>query len=88
LTPREQWRFFCNVPLLPFEFWWRCGDKIVLQATSGHGEAAHAYRRETIQVNSCPVPFFTAYRRRENLTIVDDLGDIPIMRGAPVDIGR
>jgi hypothetical protein len=86
LPPREHWRPFVIIPLLPWDFFPH--EEIVLQQTVrvDHQHALH-YRRGMIQVNSHPIPLFGWDRGRENLSIVDDLGDIPIMR-MPVQIGR
>jgi hypothetical protein len=84
--PEEEWRLFFNLPLLPFEFWWMCGDDLVIEGPYEPGKEIR-YRRQAIQVNSCPVPFFLAYSRRENLSIRGDLGDIPL-RPLPADAPR
>jgi hypothetical protein len=81
-TPHEEWRFFMNLPLLPFEFWWLCGDQLHIE-----GPQEPAYRRHSIQVNSCPVPFFFAYSRRENLDLSDNLESLQLHR-LPQDFRR
>ena len=80
LPSRERWRPFVVVPLLPFEPLWL--DEIVLHDTfTGYHQRAVHYRAEKIEVKSHPIaPIDGGYRGRENLGIVDELGDIPIMR--------
>jgi hypothetical protein len=77
-VPGEERRFLVRIPLLPWEFWWLCGDTLVVDSPRSVGLLR--YRRETREVKSCPVPYWWAHSRRENFDIHENLGDIPLGR--------
>ena len=81
LQPKEEWRFFCNVPLLPVEFWWLGGDTVTFtDHDPDRWQKRDIYRQASLEVYSWPVPTLMAYSRKENLSIHDDLGDVPLRK--------
>ena len=56
--PEEEWRFFINLPLLPFEFWWMCGDNLV---GSGPYEPGKEIRTVKSQSRSTRAQFLSSW---------------------------
>ena len=78
-VPVQQQHYFYVIPLLPFEFWWVCGDDLQFYDIDPRRQSTETrYRAMSLRVNSCPYPSFGAYRREENRDIFEELGDVEL----------
>lgn len=79
--PEAKQHYFNRVPLLPFEFWWLCGDHLqFFDRDAGRTNRGMRYRDMTMKVDSCPYPAFGAMTREENLRKFKRLGNVELVR--------